>query len=124
MSSQDTHEILLKHFEDDRNAFEKIDKCFDKMQEADEKFAEINRQNGEHFSHFNSLLVQLKRSIEEHRDESKKHRERVEPMLLAYEDNQATGRTFKKWGGRLFFAAAAVGAVIAIKNFIINSFVK
>lgn len=44
---------MRKHFIDDKESFSKIDA-------RQSKFEEINKQNGEHFSHFNKLLLEIK----------------------------------------------------------------
>lgn len=109
--------LLKQHFLDD-------EKSFGEIKANQKKFQEINAQNGEHFSHFNSLLVEMKQMIVEDRKEAKAHRERVEPMLLSWEDSIATGKVLKGWGRNVGYIASAIIALYAIRDFIVNHFLK
>lgn len=105
-------QLLEAHFRDDKKEFAEI-------KNNQLKFQEINKQNGEHFSHFNVLILEIKKMLQD-------HMKRVEPMVLSYEKDKQFYGTGKdklyKWGGRAVFAASVIGAWYAIKAFIISQF--
>jgi len=97
------------------------------------KLEELAQQHGEHFSYFNKSLVEIKTILEKNAEETKKYREtvdahmqRVEPVILAYERDQAfkkaldeKGETVVKWSKRITAVGVIGGAVIiAFKKFL------
>lgn len=80
-------EMLLQHFKDDNERFEKL--------------TQLAVQNGEHLSYFNKHIVEVKKTQDKietiliknaeetkaYRETVNKHMDRVEPVIKAYEDS-------------------------------------
>lgn len=109
-SIEQIHKGMQSHFRDDRDSFSKIDTRQD-------EFEAINKQNGEHFSHFNANILKLTDKLEG-------HMKRTEGMILAYEEDKAAGKSFGRWGKRVGAVAATIIALYTIRNFIISLLTK
>ena len=112
----------------DRHAKEN-EKSFDRLNE-------LIKINGEHMSHFRKEITEIKDVVDKaltmlqkqdevsdlHRADIKKHMDRVEPMISAYEKDTAFTRELgikgKKWGVRLGLVASAIASYYVIKEFI------
>lgn len=106
-SEENLSVILLKHFEDDNQAFKKIDEQFKEMRKHDERFAEIIKQNGEHFSHMAKSMSEIHTTLSD-------HIVRVEPMLVKYEENTRFYASLTKRGAIMLKIAGAVGSTIGL----------
>lgn len=102
--------LLSKHFSDDERDFKEIKSRLEKREE-------IAVINGEHLSHIN-------KSIEEVRDVLTNHIKAVEPILIEYQLKQETERVLVRIGAKIrqygtltVFIASIIGAYYAIKGF-------
>ena len=98
--------LLQAPFDDDKADFAEI-------KNNQLKFQEINRQNGEHFSHFNANLLVLTDMIE-------KHMSLVEPMLISYERLVGMGIELGGWGKKLGIVAGFIASAYVIIDFFVN----
>lgn len=94
--------LMRAHFEDDRKAFEEINRSFSKINDRLEKRETLAVQNGEHFSAMGKELSIMNSTLLE-----------LKPMLDDYKDNQAAMRTAARWTRPIvsFFKAASIVAV-------------
>ena len=98
--------LLSQHFKDDERDFKDIKEKLAKREE-------IAIINGEHLSHINKNIEELKTILDT-------HIKAVEPILQEYQDKQATARILKRYGKSIIGVGALVGAWIAIKNFLLK----
>ena len=105
---------LPKHFKEDKSAFESIKLSFGSVNTI---LASLER-----------MLAKQNENSENHRKLMTEHMERVEPMLSAYEKDNAfslaLGEKGKKWGTYIISTAAVIGAWYVIKEFIVGFIVK
>lgn len=122
--TNDFEHKLVKHFEEDSRSFGGLNTKTDKLQEQ-------MLLNGEHLSHFNKNIVELKNMVQEQTEINKaqsirleEHIRRVEPMLKSYEVNAQFNTVFgdrlKKWGGRITFTAAVLIAIVYLRSLLIK----
>lgn len=102
--------LLAKHFEDDERDFKDIKERLATREE-------IAIINGEHLSHIN-------KNMEELRDILTKHISAVEPILIEYQLKKETERVFVRIGAKIkqyglitVFISSVIGAWYVIRNF-------
>lgn len=80
------------------------------------------------FDSLEEMLTSQNKKSETHRELVQSHMERVEPMISAYEKDNAfskmLGEKGKKWSIVILSAASVIGAWYVIKEFIIKLFIK
>lgn len=97
-------EMLLQHFKDDNDRFEKL--------------TQLALQNGEHLSYFNKNLEEVKSILVRNAEDTKNYRKtvdehmsRVEPVIKAYEDSLVLDKSIKRVMVKTGMYASFIGAL-------------
>ncbi len=113
----DIYQILLKHFEDDSDAFDGITAKFIKSDQ-------IAIDNGEHMSFIRKDLTEVNEKITKLADIVGTHIKDVTPILQKYRDGEATKRVLVNYGKGAVGVGTVIGAFYVIKEFIISKLLR
>lgn len=117
----DFEAAMMKHFEEDNKNFGEINTKTDKLSEQ-------MTINGEHMSHFNKNLLEIKDTLQKHILHEESRYKRIEPIVIEYWENKDFNKELnvraKKWGSRVTWTAATITALYVLKKALLDILLK